>query len=132
MKEKFVRPKKRVSQQVLKAKIMEKAREGAFDRNPLLATSHQTICKACRCAHEMVYLRHLKSGKFEIGDTQMVEVVYTSLAIPELEHVTENVTPIMFKFKCGKCGTETVCSPVSLEYLMYTATKPPKFEFMYV
>jgi len=131
MKEKFS-PSKRISQQVLKAKIIGKAREGAFDRNPLLATSHQAICKACGCAHEVVYLRHLKSGRFEIGDTQMVEVVYTYLAIPELEHATEKVTPILIKFKCGKCGTETVYSPVSLEYLMYTAAKPPKFELMYV
>jgi len=117
---------------MLKAKIIKKAREGAFNRNPLLATSHQAICKACGCAHEIVYLRHLKSGKFEIGNTQMVEVAYTYHAIPELEHATEKVTPIIFKFKCDKCGTEIVCSPISLEYLMYTAAKPPKFELMYV
>jgi hypothetical protein len=123
---------KRISQQMLKAKIMKKASEGTFDRNPLLATSHQAICKACGCAYEMVYLRHLKSGKFEIGDTQMVETVYSYFAIPDLEHATEKVTPIIFKFKCGKCGTEIFCSPISLEYLMYTATKPPKPETMYV
>lgn len=123
---------KRISQKALKTKIMKKAREGAFDRIPLLATLHQAICKACGCANETVYLRHLKSGKFEVGDTQIVEVVYTSLAIPELEHTTEKVTPIIIKFKCSKCGTENVCSPISLEYLMYTATKPPKPEFMYV
>jgi len=123
---------KKVSQQVLKAKIMKKAREGAFDRNPLLATSHQALCKNCGCAYDIVYLRNLKSGKFEIGDTQMVEVVYTSLAMPELEHVTEKMTPIIFRIKCGKCGTETACSPISLEYLMYTATKPPNLELMYV
>jgi len=131
MKEKF-NPKERISQQMLKAKIMKKAREGAFDRNPLLATLHQAICKTCGCAYEMVFLRHLKSGKFEIGDTQMVEVVYTYLAIPALEQATEKVTPIIIKFKCGKCGAETACSPISLEYLMYTMAKPPKLELMYV
>jgi hypothetical protein len=131
MKKRFS-PNKRISQQALKAKIMKKAREGAFDRIPLLATLHQAICKTCGCANETVYLRYLKSGAFEIGDTQMVEMVFTSLAIPELEHTTEKVTPIIIKFKCGKCGTETVCSPISLEYLMYTATKPPKPESMYV
>jgi len=125
-------PNKRVSRQLLKAKIMKKAREGAFDRIPLLAALHQAICKACGCVNEMVYLRHLKSGKFEVGDTQMVEIVYTSFAQPELEHTTEKVTPIIIKVKCGRCGTETVCSPISLEYLMYTAAKPPKPEFMYV
>lgn len=131
MKEKFSQNKK-VSQQTLKAKIIKKAREGAFDRNPLLATSHQAICKTCGCAYEMVYLHHLKSGKFEIGETQMVEMVYSSLVMPELEHVKEKVTPIIIKFKCDKCGTETAYSPISLEYLMYTVTKPPKLEFMYV
>jgi len=131
MKKKF-NPNKRISQQALKAKIIKKAREGAFDRNPLLATLHQAICKDCGRAYEMVYLRHLKSGKFEIGDTQMVEVVYTSLAIPELEHTTEKVTPIIIKFKCGKCGAETTYSPISLEYLMYTAARPPNLELMYV
>jgi len=131
MKEKFS-PNKRISQKMSKAKIIRKAREGAFDRNPLLATSHQATCKTCGCAHEMVYLHHLKSGSFEIGGTQMVEVVYTHLAVPELEHITEKVTPIIFRFKCDKCRTETACSPISLEYLMYTATKPPKLEPMYV
>jgi hypothetical protein len=131
MKRKFS-PNKRISQRMLKAKIMKKARGGAFDRNPLLATSHQAICRTCGCTYEMLYLHHLKSGKFEIGDTQMVELVYTSLTISELEHTTEKVTPLIIKFKCGKCGTETAYSPISLEYLMYTATKPPKLELMYV
>jgi len=125
-------PNKRISQQVLKAKIIKKAREGAFDRNPLLATLHRAACKTCGHTHEMIYLRHLKSGKFEIGNTQMVEVVYTYHAIPELEHTTEKVTPILIKFKCDKCEAETVCSPISLEYLMYTVAKPPKLELMYV
>jgi len=123
-------PDKRISQQVLKAKILRKAREGAFDSNPLLATSHKAACKTCGCTYEMVYLQHLKSGKFEIGDTQTVEMVYTYFAIPE--HTTEKVTPIIFKFKCRKCGTETIHSPISLEYLMYTAARPPKPEVMYV
>ena len=131
MKEKF-NPDKRISQRELKTKITKKAREGAFDSNPLLATLHQAMCKACGGSHEVVYLRYLKSGKFEIGKTQMVEMVYTHHAIPALEHTTEKVTPIIFRFKCSKCGTETVCSPISLEYLMYTATKPPKVEVMYV
>jgi len=60
----------------------------------------------------------------------MVEMVYTHLTIPE--HITEKVTPIMFKFKCDKCGTEAIFSPINLEYLMYTASKPPKLEIMYV
>lgn len=132
MKEKINPNKKTSQQQELKAKIVKKSREGAFDRNPLLATLHQTVCDACGHIYEMVYLRYLKSGKFEIGNTQMVEVVYSSLAMPELERTTEKVTPILIKFKCDKCGTEIVCSPISLEYLMYTATKPPKLEPMYV
>lgn len=123
---------KRTSQHMLKTKIMKKAREGAFDYNPLLATLHQASCKACGYPYKMVYLHYLKSGKFEIGETQMVEMTYTYLATPELEHITEKVTPIIIKFECDKCGIETVCSPISLEYLMYTATKPPKLESMYV
>jgi hypothetical protein len=120
----------RTSKQGLKAKIIKKAREGVFDRNPLLATLHQTACKTCGCAYEMVYLHYLKSGKFEIGDTQMVEVFYTHLAIQE--RTAEKVTPIIIRFKCDKCGTETVFSPISREYLMYIAKKPPKLELMYV
>lgn len=129
MKEK-VGSNKRISQQKIKTEIMKKARGGIFDSNPLLAALHNIACKSCGHVYEMVYLRHLKSGKFEIGETQMVEMVYAYLAIPE--HVTEKVTPIVFRFKCEKCGTETACSPISLEYLMYTATKPPKLELMYV
>jgi len=122
--------KKRISQQKLKIEIMKKARRGIFDSNPLLAALHHITCKACGHVYEMVYLRHLKSGKFEIGETQMVEMIYTQFTIPE--HATEKVTPIIFKFKCDKCRTETICSPISLEYLMYTAKKPPKLEIMYV
>jgi len=122
-------PDKKISLQMLESKIVRKAREGAFGNNPLLATLHQAVCKPCGCAHEMVYLRYLKSGKFETGDTQMVEMFYTHLTIPE--HITEKVAPIIFKFKSGKCRTEAIFSLISREYVMYTASRPPKLEITY-
>jgi len=115
-----------------KEEIMNKARKGVFDRNPLLVTPHELVCKACGCTRKITYLNHLKSGRFELGETQMVEVSYAAPTIFGLSHTMERITPIIITIKCKRCGTEISCSPVSLEYLLFTTTKKQKLKNMYV
>jgi len=115
-----------------KEEIIDRASKGAFDRNPLLATPHELVCKACRCTRKITYLDHLKSGRFELGETQMVEVSYAAPTIFGLSHAMERITPIIITIRCKRCGTEMSCSPVSLEYLLFTATKKQKLKNMYV
>jgi len=115
-----------------KEEIINRAREGVFDRNPLLATPHELVCKACGCTRKITYIDHLKSGWFEIGETQMVEVSYAAPTIFGLSHAMERITPIIITIRCKRCGTEMSCSPVSLEYLLFTTTKKQKLKSMYV
>ena len=115
-----------------KEEIINRARTGLFDRNPLLATSHQVVCKACEFTQKITYLDYLKSGKFELGKTQMIEVSYAAPTIFGLSHAVEKITPIIMTVRCERCGTEISCSPVSLEYLLFTATKQQKLKNMYV
>ena len=115
-----------------KEEIINRAKTGVFDRNPLLATPHELVCKACGCTRKITYLDHLKSGRFELGETQMVEVSYAAPSIFGLSHAMERITPIIIAIRCKRCGTETSCSPVSLEYLLFTATKKQKLKNMYV
>ena len=115
-----------------KEEIVNRARKGLFDRNPLLATSHQVICEACGCTQKITYLDYLKSGRFELGETQMIEVSYAAPTIFGLSHAVERITPILITIRCERCGTEISCSPVSLEYLLFTTTKQQKLKSMYV
>ena len=115
-----------------KDEIINRARKGVFDRNPLLAAPHELVCKACGCKRKITYLDHLKSGRFELEETRMVEVSYAAPTILGLRHTMERITPITITIKCERCGTEISCSPVSLEYLLFTATKQEKMENMYV
>jgi len=114
-----------------KREIVDKARKGVFDGNPLLATPHRLVCKACGCAWKIIYVSYLKSGRFELGKTRVVKVVY----IPNLSGLggtVEKATPIIIQVKCKRCRTEVSCSPVSLEYLLFTAAREQKLEQMYV
>jgi len=115
-----------------KDEVVNRARKGVFDRNPLLATPHELVCKACGCKRKITYLDHLKSGRFELGETRMVEVSYAAPTILGLSHAMERITPITMTVRCERCGTEISCSPVSLEYLLFTATKQEKMKDMYV
>jgi len=112
--------------------IVNMARRGVFDRNPLLATSHELVCKACGCTLRITYLERLKSGSFELGKTRMVEVAVAAPTISGLFSTTERITPIIMKVRCERCEAEISCTPVSLEYLLFTARKPQKLEYMYV
>lgn len=112
--------------------IITRARKGVFDRNHLLATPHELVCKACGCKRKITYLDHLKSGSFELGEPRMVEVSYAAPTISGLGHTMERITPLIMTVRCERCGTEISCSPVSLEYLFFTATKQEKMKNMYV
>ena len=122
----------RVSQHNLKAKIVHKVKEGVFDRNPLLATPHTVGCKTCGCLQKITYLNYLKSGRFELGKTKIIEVAYDDLTFLGLSYTTESVTPILIQIKCEKCRTKILCCPASLEYLMFTARKQVESEQIYV
>jgi len=116
----------------IKEEVVNSARRGVFDGNPLLATPHRVVCKACGFAQKTTYLDYLKSGKFELGETRMIEVSYAAPTVFGLSHAMEKRTPIIMTVRCWRCGTEMSCSPVSLEYLLFTATKQQKLKNMYV
>jgi len=115
-----------------KEAIIDMARKGVFNRNPMLATSHEVACKACGCTQKITYLDRLKSGRFELGKTRVVEVAVASPTISGLLSITERITPIIIRVRCERCEAEISCTPVSLEYLLFTARKPQKLEYMYV
>jgi len=115
-----------------KETIIDMARKGVFNRNPMLATSHEVACKACGCTQKITYLDRLKSGRFELGKTRVVEVAVASPTISGLLSITERTTPIIIRVRCERCEAEISCTPVSLEYLLFTARKPQKLEYMYV
>lgn len=120
------------SLQLSKREVVDKARKGFFNGNPLLATPHRLVCKACGCTRKVTYLSYLKSGRFRLGETRMMEVVYAVPTLTGLGRTTERVTPIVIRVKCRKCGSEVSCSPVNLEYLLFTTAKEQKLEQMYV
>lgn len=122
----------RIRQHVSKEAIIDKARKGVYDRNPLLATSHQVVCKNCGCTQKITYLDQLKNGSFELGKTEAVEVAYAAPTITGLSRSREMITPVIIKIRCQKCDGEISCSPLSLEYLLFTAKKQQKLEHMYV
>jgi len=62
----------------------------------------------------------------------MVEVSYAAPTMSGLGHAVERITPLIMKVRCERCGTEISCSPISLEYLLFTATKQEKMRNMYV
>ena len=126
------KPRSSIFRRNPKEEIINRARKGAFDHNPLLATSHHVVCKACGFPQEITYLDYLKSGRFDLGEAQMIEVSYAAPTIFGLGHSVERITPIIMSIRCGRCGTEVSCSPVSLEYLLFTTTKQQKLKSMYI
>ena len=81
---------------------------------------------------KITYLDHLKSGSFELGKTRAVEVTVAAPTISGLSRTIEKVTPIIIRVKCKRCENEISGSPISLEYLLFTAGKQQKSEYMYV
>ncbi len=106
-----------------KEEIRRQAEAGVFDLNPLLATPHRVICRDCGYGNRVVFLEYLRSGKFEIGKTEMIEVTYAAPTAMGLGRAFERSTPLVFGIECGKCGAVTGHSPLSLEYLLFTTRK---------
>ena len=106
-----------------KDEIRRKAENGVYDRNPLLAIPHEVICKDCGHKNRAIFLEYLKSGQFEVGDTEVIEVTFAAPTSTGLSRNLERTTPIIIRFKCEKCGTLTSHSPMSLEYLLFTTRK---------
>jgi len=100
--------------------IRRNAEGGLFDRNPLLAASHEVQCKHCGCRRRVVFLEYLRSGHFELGKTEMVEVFHAAPSPTGLRRAVENITPLIIRIECDKCEAETSYSPLSLEYLLFT------------
>ena len=115
-----------------KEEVVTRAKKGVFDRNPLLATVHQVECTACGFTMKVTYLDYLKTGRFEVGKPQVIEVSYAAPTIFGLSHGMERITPIIITIRCERCGTELSTSPVSLEYVMFTSTMHQKLKAMYV
>ena len=126
------RPRSKTHPRVSKDVIITKARKRIYDRNPLLATPHQVVCTNCGCTQKVTYLGHLKNGRFELGKTEAIEVAHAAPTITGLSRAREMITPIIMRVKCLKCDAEISCSPVSLEYLLFTAERQQKTEHMYV
>jgi len=106
-----------------KKEIREEAERGVFDRNPLLVAPHEVVCNDCRHRNRVVFLEYLRSGRFEVGETEMIEVTYAAPTLTGLGHTLERTTPLVIRIECERCGTITSCSPVSLEYLLFTTTR---------
>lgn len=106
---------------------MEAAERGHFDRNPLLATPHEVACGVCGSRFEVVFLDFLKAGGFELGEAEMVEVVYSAPTMTGLGHNLERMTPLIIRVTCDRCGAETSFSPISLEYLLFTTRRRERF-----
>ena len=100
-----------------------------FNRNPLLTTPHEVVCKGCgyRCA--IVFLDYIRMGSFELGKTEMVEVVQASPTLTGLGQTQEQMTPLILLVKCEMCETETSYSPLSLEYLLFTKQRKDSSTF---
>ena len=104
-----------------KKRIMDEAKKNTFDRNPLLNTAHQALCKNCGNIMSLIYLDYLKSGHFKLGEAKTVEALqaYASSFIYE----KEQATPIIIEVKCAQCESKNEVKPVSLEYLLFTIGK---------
>jgi len=113
-----------------KETIIEKAQKGLFSHNPLLSTIHIVICQKCKHRKSVVYLTFLKSGEFEFGKTEQVEILNPQGSIGFLE--TENITPIIFTLICEKCGCHIEVEPINVEYLKNVIDRPITTRIMYV
>ena len=106
----------------LKETITKKAREGAFDDNPLLSAVHSVTCGGCGHRQKAVFLECLKSGEFELGKVEQVEALDTQGPTGFMD--LEKVTPIILMLACEKCGRRIEARPVSAEYLRMIINRP--------
>lgn len=114
-----------------KEKIKEKAVKGFFDRNPLISIPHEVRCKDRGYRNKVMFLDYLRSGKFEVGETKVIEVNFAAPTLTGLGQALERATPIKIWIKCKRCGNMIPHIPVSLEYLFFI-TKRGKISGIYV
>ncbi len=103
-----------------KAEVMAEAQRGAFNRNPLLTTPHEVTCTHCRDRRTVVFLDYVRSGAFDVGKTETVDVALAAPTLTGLEHTMEQMTPLIIRIRCERCGSETAYSPLTVEYLLFT------------
>jgi hypothetical protein len=113
----------------MKLAVMENARNGLFDHNPLLSTAHTITCERCQHSQSVVYLDYFKRGAFEVGTVERIEVLDTSGPFGILE--TQQLTPIIISVPCTTCGSWMDIRPVSLEYLSILLNRPRPSRAMY-
>jgi uncharacterized protein YlaI len=104
-----------------KQRVMDAVKRNTFEKNPLLNTPHQILCKTCGKRISLIYLDYLKSGQFKLGEAMTAEVpqVYAS----GFTYEKEQTTPIIIEIKCAQCESINEVKPVSLEYLLFTIGK---------
>ena len=102
--------------------IMGKAREGAFNDNPLLSAIHVISCTGCSHKQNTVFLEGLRSGEFELGKVEQVEALDTQGPTGFVE--IQNATPVILKVACEKCGGQIEVRPVCAEYLRMIVNRP--------
>jgi hypothetical protein len=110
--------------------IIDTARNGGFNHNPLLSTAHFVTCQRCKKRQRVVYLDYLKSGAFDFGKAEQIEVLTPQGAIGFVE--IETVTPIVISFSCDECGCLIEVKPISAEYLKVIINKPKSSGTMFV
>jgi hypothetical protein len=106
-----------------KEEIIAEAEKGVFNRNPLLTTPHEVVCKECKYRRNIVFLDYVRSGAFELGKTETIEVVHAVPTFTGLGQTLERMTPLIILVKCERCGGETPYSPLNLEYLLFTTQR---------
>ena len=109
----LIKNRKRIS----KEEIVKEAMEGTFNKNPRLAFPHRLTCRKCGKIQTIVYLNHLKSGKFELEQTKIVEVTYSAPTITGITYRREAVTPVIIRTICKSCGHEIRDSSITAEWL---------------
>ena len=114
----------------LKEIIIDRARRGLFNHNPLLSTVHFVTCQGCKKRQSVVYLDYLRSGEFDFGKAEQIEVLTSQGAVGFLE--MEKVTPIVISLSCDECGCRFEVRPVSAEYLRVIIDKSKASGTMYV
>jgi hypothetical protein len=113
----------------LKTLIVSRARNGTFDRNPLLNTAHAHTCPQCHHRQRIVYLDSLKNGAFDVGQTKHIEVLDASGPMGVWEQ--EQATPVTISYRCNVCSGIIEVSPVTVEYLQLIMSTPPVSRAMY-
>ena len=113
----------------LKTLIVSSARNGTFDRNPLLNSAHALMCPHCYHRQRIVYLDSLKNGDFDVGKTEQIEVLDASGPMGVWEK--EQATPVTISYRCDVCSGIIEVRPVTIEYLQLISSKPPVSSAMY-